>query len=168
MTGHAIIALLKTPLYLFLIWLAGVLIPSTNDDFTAIFIIVVVSIIACTLVESALSLLYSVRQRQDEPHSISLVLLVILSSLLIPGLTGWLMGNAAPTVVAIMVVFAVVNAAEEIWLFPSDSLSRAEIDEKKRQTRDMTKEVFADEIDHAHKVMAERNSRSARKHHRDS
>lgn len=161
--GHVMTEALLIPVYLLSCWLLGLLVVSAAIPFDTLFIVVVISALVSAVPCAWILHICSVRERSDYPspwylvpQSITLACMAFVLAILASQT-----GISALLVAGVM---AIVNLLVNLLMMPKKTLDRQEIAQKMEQTREMTQEVFADEISHAHEDQQHKLDKVNREH----
>lgn len=151
------------PAYLLACWLVGLVIAAASIPFETLFIVVVISALVSAVPNAWILHIFSVRERTDYP-SLRYLGLQVVCLICIACLTTMLAARAGLAALMIGLVMGIVNLLINVLLNSKEPLSREEVQQKMEQTRQMTQEVFADEISHVHESQQAKLDEINRKH----
>ncbi|KFI72120.1 hypothetical protein BMIN_0008 [Bifidobacterium minimum] len=150
--GHVTTETLLIPVYLLACWLCGRIMPTIALSFGVLSASVIIAALASAIPNACILHAISVHERTDHPSPWYLVpqalCLALIAAVVVMVLTG-----GRIQALALGLIMAVVSLVVELLMLPRSKdqvMSRAKVRENMERTRDMTHEVFADEIAHLH------------------
>jgi flagellar biosynthesis component FlhA len=161
--GHLTTEALMIPVYLLAGWLIGLIVASARIPFETLFIVVTLSALVGAVPNAWILHVCSARERTDDPSpwylGLQAICLACVASVLMI-----LVNHAGVPALAVALVMGVVSLVVNLLMMPKKPLSRQEVAQKMEQTSQMTQEVFADEISHAHEEQQRKLDDINRKH----
>ncbi|WP_416174938.1 MAG: DUF1622 domain-containing protein [Bifidobacterium crudilactis] len=161
--GHLTAGALMIPVYLLACWLVGLVVVGAAVPVETLFIVVLICALVSAVPNAWILHLFSVRERTDYPAPWYLGLQAICLAC-IASLVMMLASHAGLPALVVGLVMGSVNLLVNLLMMPKKPLSRQEVAQKMEQTSQMTQEVFADEISHAHEEQQRKLDEVNQKH----
>ncbi|MDN6429486.1 MAG: hypothetical protein L0J79_06680 [Propionibacterium sp.] len=166
--GHLFTGALQVPVMLLLLW-GATFVPAVGRHplgdlaFTVVLAVLVVETLA-TLIDRAFVLHY----RQDDPGTKLNHVLAVSASFIIGFVAGWVLLGTVSAGLACSAAVGIVKLTEVLWVRPwNHAISREDAAQKWEASKDMTREVFADDV-HEVKRRAADNQRRQWERGRDT
>lgn len=144
--GNAFILIIEIPVYLIVLAVVKALF-DTSVSYSVWIYTCIAALVLCDAIDAVILTVASIQQQKIQPTGALLtVVTILLLSTAIVGVS-FAAGLRGRDATLFIVTFGIVKAAEIIWESRGATFSNEEIVEKNRQMKDMTHEVFKEELD---------------------
>ena len=150
--GHVTTGAIKCLVYLPLVWLGSVIIPGFAVSFNQLAAVVIIAALMCTIPQALVFRWFTLREQCDGTTNLMCSILQVTVTLIIAPVIGYLITQTTRESLMVGVLMAAVDLLIGLLTRPRDNsqiLSREQVADNMEQTRELTQEIFSDEISHA-------------------
>ena len=149
--GHVNTGAIKCLVYLPLVWLGSIIVPGLAVSFNQLAVVVIIAALVCAIPQTLVFRWFTLREQCDGTANLLCPILEATVTLIIAPIIGYLITQTTRESLMVGIVMASVDLVIELLTRPRDEShipSREQVADNMEQTRELTQEIFSDEISH--------------------
>lgn len=146
--GHLMVNTLKIVAYVGVAWIVGIVIRPAALSFGTLLAYVALSALICAIPQTFIDRLFTIREQQDSVTNPLSIVIDAFCFLIVTPIVGFVMRNTIAAIITVSLVMAVVDLAVELAMLHNDDepVTRENFDEKVEKTRQITHDIFDEDI----------------------